>query len=202
MRVPFKFASWDALYRGQAESEMPWFYEGLDPDFSRALEEYAISPGALLDLGCGAGTQAIALAQRGFRVTASDISATAVRNARERAKREGADVHFIQDDILHSAIKEQFDIVFDRGVFHLFDPEERPQYREQIARWLPQGHYFFLKCFAPDEPGTDGPYRMSPKTVIANFMEAFEPVAHHRTIYYGTRQPPPRAVFYVFRKRA
>ncbi len=201
MRVPFKFASWDALYQGQDESDMPWFYDGLDPDFSRALDDYKITAGQLLDLGCGPGTQAIALARRGFQVTATDIAATAVQNARKRAEQLGVAVHIVQDDILHSALQTRFDLVLDRGVFHLFDPEERPHYCQQLCRWLKRGHYFFLKCFAPDEPGTDGPYRLAPETVLSVFAKDFRPLGHHPTIYYGTRQPPPRAVFYGFCKR-
>lgn len=201
MRVPFKFASWDALYQGQPESEMPWFYDGLDPDFAQALEEYRLTSGQLLDLGCGAGTQAIALVRRGFQVTATDISPTAVQNAGQLAEQQGVPVTFVRDNILSSAITAQFDIVFDRGVFHLFDPEERPQYCRQLSAWLTSGHYFFLKCFAPDEPGTDGPFRLPPETVISVFEAAFQPLSHRPTIYYGTRQPPPRAIFYVFQKR-
>jgi SAM-dependent methyltransferase len=45
-----------------------------------------LSPGAALDLGCGAGGDAVWLARRGWHVTAVDISATAVDRVRERAR--------------------------------------------------------------------------------------------------------------------
>lgn len=54
-----------------------------------------LSKGALLEVGSGPGTQAIELAKRGFRVTATDISSTAVAKAEERASKEGVPVHFI-----------------------------------------------------------------------------------------------------------
>jgi SAM-dependent methyltransferase len=44
----------------------------------------SLTPGTALDLGCGAGGDALWLAGRGWRVTAVDISANAVRRLSER----------------------------------------------------------------------------------------------------------------------
>lgn len=43
----------------------------------------------VLDVACGIGTQAIGLAERGFQVTASDVSATSVQRAEEGARERG-----------------------------------------------------------------------------------------------------------------
>ncbi|WP_043630835.1 SAM-dependent methyltransferase [Nonomuraea candida] len=45
-----------------------------------------LRPGAALDLGCGAGGDALWLARHGWRVTAVDISATAVARLRDHAR--------------------------------------------------------------------------------------------------------------------
>lgn len=52
--------------------------------------EHLFAPGArLLDLGCGTGLDAVHLARRGFRVTATDLSPAMVARTRERARQQG-----------------------------------------------------------------------------------------------------------------
>ena len=55
----------------------------------------SVSPGVALDLGCGEGGDAIWLARQGWRVTAVDVSATALDRAGEdeprRPRRERTD---------------------------------------------------------------------------------------------------------------
>ncbi|XVQ14245.1 class I SAM-dependent methyltransferase [Spirillospora sp. CA-255316] len=72
-----------------------------------------VRPGAALDLGCGAGGDAIWLARRGWHVTAVDISATATERVRERARELGvADrVTTQQHDLATSFPDGRFDLV-------------------------------------------------------------------------------------------
>lgn len=72
-----------------------------------------LRPGAALDLGCGAGGDAIWLAQQGWQVTAVDVSTTAVERVRERARELGiADrVAAEQHDLADSFPAGQFDLV-------------------------------------------------------------------------------------------
>lgn len=46
-------------------------------------------PGTALDIGCGEGADALWLAERGWRVTAVDLSATAIGRLRAQAQRAG-----------------------------------------------------------------------------------------------------------------
>jgi SAM-dependent methyltransferase len=72
-----------------------------------------LRPGTALDLGCGAGGDAIWLAGQGWHVTAVDISATAVEQVRERARDLGlADrVTTEQHDLAGSFPAGRFDLV-------------------------------------------------------------------------------------------
>lgn len=72
-----------------------------------------LSPGAALDLGCGAGGDTIWLAQRGWQVTAVDISATAVERVRERARELGLGERVTTErhDLARSFPGGEFDLV-------------------------------------------------------------------------------------------
>jgi 2-polyprenyl-3-methyl-5-hydroxy-6-metoxy-1,4-benzoquinol methylase len=56
-----------------------------EPTPALLAEVADLPPGRALDAGCGEGADAVWLAARGWRVTAVDISATALRTARSRA---------------------------------------------------------------------------------------------------------------------
>ncbi len=52
----------------------------------------SLPPGTALDLGCGEGGDAIWLAERGWRVTAVDVSTVALERGATQAAERGADV--------------------------------------------------------------------------------------------------------------
>jgi SAM-dependent methyltransferase len=72
---------------------------------------------SVLDCACGTGWHAIALAQRGYRVAASDISPAMVARARENAVGEGMTVPFAVAGFqeLCATYREQFDAVLCLG---------------------------------------------------------------------------------------
>jgi SAM-dependent methyltransferase len=71
-----------------------------------------LSPGIALDLGCGEGGDAIWLARQGWRVTAVDVSPTALQRVADRAAAEGVAERITceQHDLAHT---------FPVGRFHL-----------------------------------------------------------------------------------
>ncbi|MSX07371.1 MAG: methyltransferase domain-containing protein, partial [Actinobacteria bacterium] len=60
-----------------------------------AEETAALTPGNALDAGCGAGAEAIWLAEQGWRVTGADISGSALATAAQQAEAVGVDVDWI-----------------------------------------------------------------------------------------------------------
>ena len=58
-----------------------------------------LNPGQALDLACGAGRNAIFLAENGWEVTAVDNSAAGVEIARSRAEEKGLNINFIVADL-------------------------------------------------------------------------------------------------------
>ena len=194
------FPQWDEFYGTHPAESMPWFYAELDPDLARALEQHSVT-GRALDLGTGPGTQALGLAERGFDVTATDVSPAAVNAARERARAAGVAVSFIVDDVTNSRVEGTFQLVLDRGCFHVLAPDARAGYVATLGRLVASGGLFFLKCFSDEQPGEVGPYKFTPGDIKALFQHAFQVLSIDRTVYHGTFEPPPRALFCALRRR-
>lgn len=191
---------WEQYYVEERVEEMPWFHERLDDDFETALCSLAVTRGRALDLGTGPGTQATALAERGFTVTATDISATAVRDAAKRAKDKGLSIKFIQDDIRNSRLEGPFDVVLDRGCFHTIPPEARPRYIDTTSALLKPGGHLLLKCFSHKETMEGGPHRFTPEDLKRYFAVNFEVLSIIETVFHGTLSHFPKALFAVMQR--
>ncbi|MFB2923965.1 class I SAM-dependent methyltransferase [Aerosakkonema funiforme] len=192
--------NWEQLYQEKPVETMPWFNADLDPDLEQALTKLNLQAGTVLDLGTGPGTQAIALAQRGFKVTGTDLSPTAVQKAEEKAKEKGLNIIWKQDDILNSKLDEQFDFVFDRGCFHVFTADLRQDYLRAVDKSIEPNGYLFLKCFSHKEPRDAGPYRFTPEEIKQIFNKKFNICDIQETVYQGTLKPFPLALFCVLQK--
>ena len=68
--------------------------EGLDSAESALVEHFLPAGSAALDLGCGNGRVALALAERGYGVEGLDISPSMVEEARAAAEAHGVDARF------------------------------------------------------------------------------------------------------------
>ncbi len=67
---------------------------------SRFVEKHCPPPGRLIDLGCGTGRLAVALAGRGYRVTAVDLSAPMLRVVGDKAEAAGVAVERVQANLV------------------------------------------------------------------------------------------------------
>jgi 2-polyprenyl-3-methyl-5-hydroxy-6-metoxy-1,4-benzoquinol methylase len=193
---------WEERYQQQDVETMPWFYPELDDDLKQALSELGLRSGRALDLGTGPGTQAMQLARRGFDVTATDISQAAIHLAREKAEAQGLAITWRQDDILSTRLTGPFDLIFDRGCFHVLPAERRQDYVSTIVGLLRPGGYFFLKCFSHLQPGTQGPQRFTPEQIQVIFSSRLHIHSVKETVYQGTLDPLPRALFCVMQRAA
>jgi len=195
-----QFPHWETLYDEQKVESMPWFNPELDEDLKGALEELGLRRGSALDLGTGPGTQAMHLATRGFDVTATDISEPAIRLACERAKARELNIAWRQDDILTTGLNQRFDLIFDRGCFHVFARECRDKYISIVSDLLNVGGHLALKCFSRLQPGEQGPYRFTPEQIRETFGARLKILSIKETVYQGTLEELPRALFCMLRR--
>ena len=99
---------------------------------------------SVLDCACGIGTQAIALAMRGYKVHATDFSASSVERAKKEAAFFGMSITFGVADwlTLDTTINDVFDIVvcMDNALSHLLDDGDlRVAASQMRARLRPGG---------------------------------------------------------------
>ncbi len=102
---------WDTRYGNQPGQMWSGRVNGsFEVELTGALS--TVAPGRALDVGCGEGADAIWLAQRGWDVTAVDISPTAVERAAAAAADHGVKVRFeARDLVTHPPAPGSFDMV-------------------------------------------------------------------------------------------
>lgn len=88
--------------------------------YPELLEFYTNIPnkGKLLDLGCGQGRDAIALARLGYEVTGIDYSQVGIEQLNEIANNEGLLLNVVVADIYEYTAFESFDFILLDSMFH------------------------------------------------------------------------------------
>lgn len=93
---------------------------------------------SILDAACGVGTQTIGLAQKGYKLTSSDISTGEIEQARLEASKRNLDIDFRIADMrnLQEAFQTKFDMVIacDNAIPHLLSDGEILQAFEQFHK--------------------------------------------------------------------
>lgn len=115
-------------------------------------------PASLLDLGCGTGSHALILAERGCRVTGIDSSARMLREARRKG-RGHANLAFVRADMRTFDLGQKFDaaICMDGAFTHLLTERDLLAHLRAVRRHLkPDGAYVFEFAQALKEE-TEGP---------------------------------------------
>lgn len=95
---------WDDAYVGDGSETTPL-------DEQLLADVLKLVPGRALDLGCGAGGNAIGLALRGWQVTGIDISTKAIASARQSADAAGVAICFEVADITTWEQHEEYELV-------------------------------------------------------------------------------------------
>ena len=165
--------------------------------------------GAILDSGCGTGENALFFAEKGHPVLGIDFLEGPIREARRKARERGLNAEFLSTDALTlTGFDRRFDAVIDCGLFHVFSDEDRARYVAGLAHVTRPGGRLFLLCFSDEEPGTQGPRRVSQREIRESFADGWE-VEEIRPSRYEVRpdledisfsEGDPKAWFSVIRR--
>lgn len=126
--------NWEARWADPAFAPF-WLREDNDPAIEEDLRSGWFRPGSrILDIGCGRGEIAFALAQAGMNVLGIDVAKPAILQARKRYMAEGLKLKFRVGDITSAALPAfgKFDYLIDRGCLHSIPENMHEQYVQNI----------------------------------------------------------------------
>ncbi len=160
-------------------SDTPWYktffgddylriYDFLTPERTEHEVEgiinlLALPPGSsILDLCCGHGRHALALAKRGYQVTGQDLSEVFLHHARAEAEAQGVKIRWMQSDMRNIPFENEFDAVINifTAFGYLENEEEDQKVLQQVYKALKSDGLFLLETmqreslirnFAPNE---------------------------------------------------
>lgn len=144
----FDQAFWDDRY-----SSAPALWSG-QPNHHLVIEAADLTPGTALDVGCGEGADSIWLAERGWDVTALEISEVAIdraaRAASERLGDEATRINFCHANIFEWLPETTFDLV-SAQFFHM-PPETRSGIWEKLISAVGPGGTLLVVAHDADDP--------------------------------------------------
>ena len=159
--------------------DLPWAHD--EPTLFLAEISQMASPGKALDIGCGAGTDSVYLAGKGWEVTSIDFMPKALEFTQQRAEAAGVRVTPVEADITTWDPPHEYDLVLDHGLLHNMDPERYPAYRERIMRAVADDGHFVLLHWHPLHPGQQqgkvGPTRVCREEIKTFFAPLEVPLA-------------------------
>lgn len=145
-----KAERWEPIYISREQKlvgRLPWESQRPVRALVELFDRPDFHPRTVLELGCGDGVNAIFMASRGCKVTAVDISHTALELARAKGRSAGVDLEFVEGDVFELGWhREPYDFVFDRGMFHHVQVFHFEDYKNLVADRLALGGLFHLIC--------------------------------------------------------
>jgi ubiquinone/menaquinone biosynthesis C-methylase UbiE len=151
----------EQMYQGQA----PWDLGRPQPSIVN-LEASGRILGSVLDVGCGTGDNALFLASRGHETWGLDFVPVAIERAKAKAAQRALAARFLVGNALElDQLDRRFNTVIDCGLFHTFSDEQRPVFVQGLATVLQHDGWLHILCFSDQEPGTDGPRRVTQQEI-------------------------------------
>jgi SAM-dependent methyltransferase len=146
-------AEWDARY---AEREQIW--SGA-PNGALVAEVAGLTPGRVLDVGCGEGADAVWLARGGWDVTALEVSGVALERAAAHARDAGVAVRWVHAELAQAMLPPaSFELVSAQYPALLRTPHAAAE-RALLAAVAPGGVLLLVHHAGMDtEPVHDGAF--------------------------------------------
>jgi SAM-dependent methyltransferase len=106
----------------------------------------------ILELCCGTGRLTIPIAKDGYNISGVDFTASMLKQAKEKASKEGVAIEFIEADIRTLDLSVKYDLIFIpfNSIHHLYKDEDLFKALKVVKNHLKEGGLFLLDCFNPN----------------------------------------------------
>lgn len=168
------------------------YYWGREPSrLARRTVDYLPpdpSGRTLIDIGAGEGRDAVFFAERGFEVTAVDVSPAGLEKAQRLAEERGVELTTRQADANEFELLEPMDVVFSTGAVQFIRPGVRQRQFERFRRQTRLGgiHAVFAFVDHPDIPPapdtTDDQYPFD-RTELQGYYEDWETLHTEEVVF-------------------
>ena len=125
-------------------------YDGECDFLEHVFEEFSTRPvKSILDVGCGTGQHAMALAGRGHVVTGIDVSERAIKVARGKFRKQHCRAQFVVADMRSFYLKTRFDacICMFAAIGYLPETRDIQAALARIRGHLSEGSLFVFDCW-------------------------------------------------------
>jgi SAM-dependent methyltransferase len=167
---------------------------------SALLEAYP-PRGPVLDVGCGSGDLALAVAARGLQVTGIDFIPAAIAHAQAKAANLPPEIaplvtFQIADALYPSRLQRHFGTVLDSGFLHVLESDQRTRFIDELAMTLGPGGRYYLLAFAVEFAIPNTPRLVSAEEVRTRFRAEHGWQIHgiHEAVFHSRVAPPVPAL--------
>jgi glycosyltransferase involved in cell wall biosynthesis/2-polyprenyl-3-methyl-5-hydroxy-6-metoxy-1,4-benzoquinol methylase len=124
---------WDHYYHSLSEVDESEAVRSFDDDLARRIDELLPAGGQVLEAGCGAGQQSLALSRIGkHELTLMDFSTQALEHAKRLFERACGRASFKVGDVIEPG-EPEFDLVFNAGVLEHYEFDEQVNFIRGMA---------------------------------------------------------------------
>ncbi len=196
---------WENVYGEKKPVEVSWYQAEPTVSLKIIISTEIDYTAKIIDVGGGASVLVDKLLDQGFQnLTVLDISSKAIHYAQEKLGRRAENVSWIEADVTEFKSSVQYDVWYDRAVFHfLTDSEDRTKYIRRLEEAVKPGGHVIIAAFAIDGPpkcsGLDIE-RYSPEKMKNEFDDSFEFVNSVSEVHITPWNKEQKFIYCYFKK--
>ena len=145
---------WEDVWTRKKSNEVSWFQEEPKTSLELLLSTNPSKDSKIIDVGGGDSKLVDKLLELNFKnITVVDISAKALKRAKERLDKKANMIKWVECDIREFDSDDNYDIWHDRALLHfLTSDEDVTKYVKLIRKYVKDGGYVIISSFSTKGP--------------------------------------------------